>query len=102
MPTPLANTGARCTFGPGVMTTKPATLAIFDFAGSAVTAPTDDVSIQIAALPCMYSAWHSYQLKPATPTGPQSRTSFWYISAAAIASGPSVLSLPLLSIESTP
>ena len=44
----------------------------------------------------------SFQLNPATPGGPYLVSSVWYIFAASIASGVSVVSLPLRSTKPPP
>jgi hypothetical protein len=59
-------------------------------------------SSHIAALPCRKRLCDSFQLKPATPCGPYFAISVWYILADSIASGVSVMSLPLESVNVPP
>lgn len=59
-------------------------------------------SSHIAARPWMKAAWHSIQLKPATPGGPALVSRYWYCLVASIASGLSVSRLPLSSMKSSP
>ena len=76
-PTASVNTEQAWVLGPAGITAKPTWSAILDLVLSTSGGVKPTPSIHMPILPCMKLVWHSFQLKPTTPGGAQSRMMAW-------------------------